>query len=201
MRFKTLTLFFWVFLIASAAIAGEQHRTRIEIAVEDDETGDQSFVFDSKDAGFDLHSMVVGETRTLTDRSGSTADIRRTDDGFEIDVNGKTIDLHDLPTPGDMHGEHSVEMLVDEVDSDVVVIKDVKNVKVIRSDNADGVTVISGSEIDPATRERITDALEASGQDGEIRYIDDSEFDVDADSQAHGRREVRIISKEVDVTN
>jgi len=77
----------------------------------------------------------------------------------------------------------------------------IKDVKVIRSDNADGVTVISGSEIDPATRERITDALEASGQDGEIRYIDGSEFDVDADSQAHGRREVRIISKEVDVTN
>ena len=39
MRFKTVTLFFWGFLIASAAIAGEEHRTRIEIAVDDDATG------------------------------------------------------------------------------------------------------------------------------------------------------------------
>ena len=85
MRFKTLALFFWVFLIASAAIAGEEHRTRIEIAVNDDVSGGQSFVFDSKDS--------------------------------------------------------------------------------------------------------------------EIRYIDGSDLDVDADSQVHGRHEVRIIRKEFDETN
>ena len=85
MRFKTITLFLWIFLIASAAIAGEEHRTRIEIVFDDDTSGGQSFVFDSKDS--------------------------------------------------------------------------------------------------------------------EIRYIDGSDLDVDADSQVHGRHEVRIIRKEFDETN
>jgi len=201
MNFKTITLFLWIFLIASAAIAGEEHHTRIEIIVDDDAMGDQSFVFDNKNTGFDLHNMVVGETRTLTDRSGSTADIRRTVNGFNIDVAGKTVDLHDLSTAGDMHAKRSIEMLVGDLDSDVVAVEGVKKVKVIRSDNAGGITVISGSEIDPATRERLREALEAFGQDSEIRYIDGSNLDVDADSQVHGRHEVRIIRKEFDETN
>jgi hypothetical protein len=54
MNFKALFLFVWFILIGGAAIAGEQHRARIEIAVDDDATGGQTFVFDSKDAGFDM---------------------------------------------------------------------------------------------------------------------------------------------------
>lgn len=200
MNFKALALFFWVFLIAGAAIAGEEQRTRIEIAVDDDAMSSQSFVFDSEESGFDLDSMAVGETRTLTDSAGRTADIRRTDDGFELDVNGNAIHLPDLPVPGDMHGEQSIEILVDDVDSDVVVVNDIKKVKIIRSDSAADVTVISGKEIDAATRKRIREALEASGQYGDVQYIDGSELD-DADLHAHGVHKVRIIRKEVDETN
>jgi hypothetical protein len=54
MNFKALFLVFWFILIGGAAIAGEQHRARIEIAVDDDATGGQTFVFDSEDAGFDV---------------------------------------------------------------------------------------------------------------------------------------------------
>ena len=200
MKLKTPMLFFWVVLIAGAAIAGEERQTRIEIVVEDDTTGGQSFLFDSEDAGFDLHSLAVGETRTLTDRHGSSADIRRTDDGFQFDVNGKTIDLMS-PPHDEKHGSHMLELLVDNADSDVVVIKDARNVEVIESDTADSVTVISSGEIDSATRERIREALQASGMNNEVRFIDSSELSVDANSKLHGDHGVRIIKRETTVTN
>ena len=82
MNLRAVAVLFWTCLIGTAAIAGEERRTRIEIAVDDDASGQQSFLFDSQAAGFDLEGMVVGETRTLTDEFGQTADLRRTDDGF-----------------------------------------------------------------------------------------------------------------------
>jgi len=68
----------------------------------------------------------------VTDVSGNTADIRRTDDGFEIDVNGKTIDLMGL------HNEHDIEMHKDGNHSGVTVFKDVKKIKVIEIQDGDG---------------------------------------------------------------
>ena len=34
MKLRTLTVFFWACLIGTAALAGEEHRTHIEIAVD-----------------------------------------------------------------------------------------------------------------------------------------------------------------------
>jgi len=201
MNLRTITVFFWACLVGTAAVAGDEQRTRIEIAVEDDASGQQTFHFDSQEAGFDLHSMAVGETRTVTDRSGKTANIRRTDDGFEFDVHGETINLKELHEPNGMHGKHEIEMHAHDADSDVTVVKDVRKVKMIRTDNSDGVTVISGKEIDEATRERVREALRSAGHDDEVLFIDGREFDTDIDTQTHGNREVRVIRKEVDVTN
>ncbi len=53
--FRKFLVLFWAFLLATAAVAGEEHRTKIEIAIDDDDSGHQSFKFDSKDAGFNLH--------------------------------------------------------------------------------------------------------------------------------------------------
>lgn len=200
MNLRAVGVLFWTCLIGTAAIAGEEYRTRIEIAVDDDASGQQSFLFDSQAAGFDLDSMVVGETRMLTDEFGRTADLRRTDDGFEIDVNGKTVDLPDLHGTG-LHGAHEVKMRVAGTDTDAVVVTDARKVKIIKSEHDDGVTMISGSEIDAATRERIREALQAGGHDGDVLFVDGSEFDADNDHQVHGRHGVRIIKQEVDVTN
>jgi len=93
----------WAFLLATAAIAGEEHRTRIDIDI-DDEAGQSSFVFDSEDAGFDLDDMAVGERRTLTDDSGNVADVLRTEQGFELDG-----DKH-------AHRRHEVRVIRKEVD-------------------------------------------------------------------------------------
>lgn len=57
----------------------------------------------------DLHTMAVGESRTLDSESGRPVTVTRDDDGFAIELGGKTIRLHDetgdhvvmtLPEPG-----------------------------------------------------------------------------------------------------
>ncbi|MGI9236671.1 MAG: hypothetical protein ACR2QZ_04705 [Woeseiaceae bacterium] len=184
-------------LIAANGLANEDQRTRIEIAVDEDGAGERTFVFDSQDAGFDLQSMVVGESRSITDRSGTTADIRRTESGFEIGIDGETIQLPEVSGHEGMHGEHDVDVLID--DDETVVVKDVRKVKMIKSGGA-GVTIISADEIAPETRERITEVLKTSGLDGEIVYIDDGDIH-DGHHRVDENREVRIIRKEVDVTN
>jgi len=195
MNFRVLVVFFWACLVGTAAVAGDERQTRIEIAVDDDASGEQTFVFDSQEAGFDLHSMAVGESRTLTDKSGNIADVRRTADGFEFNVNGKTINVDG------MHGAHEIEMHVDESGSTVNDVKTTKKIKMIKTDSATGVTVISGQKIDAATRERIQEVLKSAGQEGDVLFIDGSEFEGDGGAEIHGRREVRIIKKEIDVTD
>ena len=66
-------------------------------------------MFDSDDAGFDLQSMAVGETRAVTDASGNVANISRTEEGFEIEVAGETIVLGD-PDLGDLAAEQAFAM-------------------------------------------------------------------------------------------
>ena len=191
--FRKFVVLFWAFLLATAAIAGEEYRTKIEIAIDDDDSGHQSFAFDSKDAGFSLHDMEVGETRELTGESGNTGLLTRTDDGFVMDVNGEKIDLSDLQ---DTVGAHVVHM---SVDGDHKKMKKHKKVRMIKTDDDNGVTIISGKSIDEATRERIREALQSAGQDGEVVFIDSNELMTGGG--AHERHEVRIIRKEVDVTN
>ncbi len=187
MRIRTLFVFFWACLIGTAAIAGEEYRTRIEIEVDDDRAGHQAFRFDSSDAGFNLHDLAVGETRLLTGESGNTAQVTRTEDGFEMEVDGRKIDLGDLHDLGGAHAEHEIEHQ--------------KTLRMIKTDGSDAVTIISSNAIDEATRERIREALESSGQDGDVVFIDNSELDAAGAHQAHGRREVRIIKRKDDATD
>lgn len=190
MIFQKTAVLIWAILLATAAIAGEEHRTKIEIQVDDDESGLQSFKFDSEDAGFNLHDLAVGETRVLTGESGNTAQVTRTEDGFEMEVNGEKIDLGGMHDMDGMKGKHRVAVHG--------AMKKHKKVRMIRTDDDHGVTVISGEAIDDATRDRIREVLESAGHDGEVLFIDSNELTADG---VHGRHEVRIIKKEVDVTN
>ena len=192
MKFKKYAILVWAFLLATAAVAGEEHRTLIEIAVDDDGSGQQSFMFDSDDAGFDLQSLAVGETRNVTDASGNVANISRTEEGFEIEVAGETMVLGDpgLGDPG-LDNAHAVDR--EETD---VVIDGARRIKIVKTGNADGVTVISGSAIDEATRQRIREALASSGAEQEVEFIDTTELNADG-----ARKEVRVIRKEIEVTN
>ncbi len=184
---KALIVFSWVCLIGTAAMAGEEYRTKIAIEIDDDATGHQSFKFDSADAGFNLNDLAVGETRALTGESGKTAQVTRTEDGFELLVDGRKIDLGDLNDFGGAHDEHEIEHQ--------------KTIRMIKTDDSSAVTVISDKAIDEATRDRIREALESSGQDGEVLFIDSTELDAGGAQQVHKRREVRVIKKKQDTTD
>jgi hypothetical protein len=191
MIFKKYLVLIWAILLASAAVAGDQERTHIKIAVDKDDADAQTFTFDSESAGFDLHSMAVGETQTLTDASGNVATISRTVDGLEVEVAGETLAI------GDPGGEHTLDVFVheDAHHGDVHIDKDVKKIKMIKTGDDESVTIISGGAIDEATRQKIRDALLSGGLDSDVEFIDGSEFD------GGTRKEVRVIRKEIDVTN
>ena len=92
---RNVAVLLMALLMSIAAFSGEQQHMKIEIAVDGDE-GNTEFSFDSKDAGFSLHDLAIGETRSFDTEGGGEASVTRTDEGFEFDVDGQKIDLHDL---------------------------------------------------------------------------------------------------------
>ena len=83
--------------------------------------------------------------------------------------------------------------------ADKVVVEKSKNVRIIKTDDAAGVTIISSSAIDDETRAKLEAVLKEAGKDGEVVFIDGSELTGDA--RAHSEHDVRIIKKKVEKTN
>ena len=193
MTLRTLAVFFWACLIGTAAVAGEEHRTEIKIAIDGEDATHRVFRFDSQDSDVDLQALEVGESEVITDSDGNEVKVLRTENGFEFDVEGEKIEIAGL------HGEHDFAMLHKAHDDDDVVIKKHKQVRMIKTNDAHGVTIISGDEIDEETRAELERVLKKAGKDGEIVFLDGSELS--GDEQAHGLHEVRVIKKEIDVTN
>ncbi len=181
MSLRTFTVFLWCCLIASAAIASEEHRAEVRIEIDSDDSGHSVFKFDSQDSGIDLETLEVGESKTYTDDDGNEVTVTRNEDGFEFDVAGEKIVVADAA-----HDEH-------------VVVEKHHKVHIVDTDVDVGVTIIAGDEIDADTRARIEQVLKESGNEGEILFIDGSELS--GDERADRRHEVRIIKKEIDVTN
>ena len=63
MALRTLTLFFWGCLIATAAVAGEQHKMKTEVAVDGD--GEDHRVFEWRGDGTTIDDLDVGESKTI----------------------------------------------------------------------------------------------------------------------------------------
>ncbi len=189
---RTFAVFFWGFLIAGAAIAGEQHRAEIKIEIDGDDNGHSVFKFDSQDSGIDLYELEVGETKTYTDDDGNEVKVTRDENGFEFDVAGEKIVVADV-----MHDEHDLKMLHLAHEGENVVVEKHHKVHMVKTDDDVGVTIISGDEIDADTRAKIEQILKEAGKDGEVLYIDGSELSGDERAD----RKVRIIKKEIDVTN
>lgn len=193
MTLRALIVFFWACLIGTAAVAGQEQRTEIEIAIDGEDTGHRVFRFDSQDSDVDLHKLAVGESEVITDSDGNEVTVLRTEKGFEFDVEGEKIEI------AGMHGEHDFEMLHEALEDEDVIVEKHRQVRVIKTDGSQGVTIISGDEIDDDTRAKLEKVLKEAGKDGEILFLDGSELS--GDEQAHGKHEVRIIKKEIDVTN
>ncbi|RZV39246.1 MAG: hypothetical protein EX272_00950 [Chromatiales bacterium] len=193
MTARAFVLLVWVCLIATAAVAGEERRTEIKIAVDGDAGDHKVLRFDSADSDLDIDNMAVGESQVITDSDGNEVTVLRTEDGLEIDVEGEKIEI------GGLHDDHEFAMLHGTHDVDDIIVEKHKQVRVIKSHDTNGVTIITGDEIDADTRAALEKVLRDAGKDGEIVFIDGSELG--GGEQVHGKREVRVIKKEIDVTN
>jgi hypothetical protein len=197
---RTFTVFLWGCLIATAAIAGEQHKMKIEVAVSGD--GEEQEVFEWHSDGSEIDDLKIGESKTITDDDGNEITMTRTEDGMEIEVDGENIELMHMGSDIDvdvLHDKNAKVFIHGEHESEDVMVESHKSVKIVKTHDSDGVTIISGDEIDEETRARLEEVLKDAGKDGKVMFLDGSELS--GDEQAHGKHEVRIIKKKVDVTN
>lgn len=147
----------------------------IKVVMEDDSDA-TTVVLDSDELGFKLHDLQVGENRSVVDSEGRSVLITRQDEGFTLEVDGKTIELPPPPhgKRGMMHGPGDGEHAT---------------VRIIR-DASPGVMIIGGEEIDEATQEIIRSALAAAGHE-EVHF---------AGGHDGGPHQVHVIREEVEVT-
>lgn len=93
MKLRSVIVSLTGLMLSIAAIAGESHRQRVEIVI-DDENG-APIVFDSDAAGFDPLELQLGESQSFVDEDGNSVFIVRTEDGFEMESNGRRFAVPD----------------------------------------------------------------------------------------------------------
>jgi len=183
-RFLKIAVLAASLMLAGMASAGEEHKMKIQVVVDDADGGEAVHMsLDSDDLGFDLHDMQEGETRSVVDESGRSILVTREAKGFKFDIDGKTIEM---PMMVEEHGA----MWVGEEAGEDVQIHMMRDATFISEDDLNGVTILSGQPIDDITREGIKSLLTSSGHSGDVKFIDSS-------GTSDGPHEVRIIKKEV----
>lgn len=186
MTIKQIAALAATLLFATAALAGENEHTKVEIKViSDDGDGNTHLVLDSDEMGFNLHDMQVGENQSIVDKEGRPVLITRNEDGFEFQVDGKTIDMLDIAAP------HANAVFEDDVDVHVIRNHIGKPPAPHAMGGMDGVMIISGEEIDEATQQIIRTALESAGHES-VRF---------ADGHGGGPHQVKVVSKVIEVSD
>ena len=111
--------------------------------------------------------MQVGETRSIIDESGQSILITRNEDGFNFNIDGKSIDL---PNFGDESTE-AMHWISADGDSnvDVRVLRDV-SVETIHGDT--GTVILTAEPIDGTTQQAIKSLLESAGYDSDVKFVD-----------------------------
>ena len=159
-----------VLLIFATAMAQEvEKKMQIRVMVAGDGGDEASELnWSSDEMDFDLQDLAVGETQTIESDSGKPIIVTRTEQGFNFDVDGKSVMMPDLGT----HGTHmafvntaSMHEAID-VDADVHVMK---------AHHPDGVTIVSGKPLDQSVKDSIRSVLISAGNNEEITFIDGSQ--------------------------
>ena len=159
--------------MALSSLAGEDAKHVMAVEVVGDGSGDTtSFFLNSDDLGFDLEEMQVGESRSIVDEAGQSILITRNENGFNFNVDGKSIDLPDFGDD-DTEAMHWVSAHGDS-NVDVRVLRDV-NVETIDGDT--GTVILTAEPIDDATQQAIKSLLESAGYDNDVQFIDRQEGD------------------------
>jgi hypothetical protein len=151
MNIRQITAIAAITLLACSAYAGPEQHTKMEIkVVSDDGDGETRLVLDSDELGFSLHDMQVGENQSIVDKEGRPVLITRTAEGFEFEVDGKTIQMPDVD--GHVIRKHAGGP---------------PHPMAMRDD----VVIVSGKKIDDATKQVIREALEAAGHES-VHFAD-----------------------------
>jgi hypothetical protein len=188
MKLKQIAVLIATASLAAAAIAGEEIRHKIAIAVVDDDgTSETRIELDSDDLGFNLHDMQEGENRSIVDKSGRTILVTREVDGFKFDVDGKTIKMPAFD------GHHEGAMWVSEGDMTDINVHVMHDMDMGTAHSMDGATIITEKPVDDATQQAIRSMLESAGHGSEIRFVDSA-------GGMDGHHGIRVIEKKVEIT-
>ena len=185
-------------LVFGAALADVEEKREMKIVVQGTTDDDgTSFHWVSNDAGFDMQNMQVGETHSIVDESGRSVLITRQEEGFQFDVDGKTVVVPDMGAHGmaiaagsDVTADFDIEVIGDH---HAMMGDEAHNVAIFSAGphEASGVTIISGEPLDDSTRESIRSVLLSAGRDDGVTFIDGS-------GGSDGEH-VRIIQKKIEI--
>ena len=171
MKFRNVLLGVVAIGLAGSALAGEDTKMKMKIAVVDGEGDDGvHFTIDSNDLDFDLADMQEGESRSIIDEAGRSILITRQGDGYTFNIDGETIEL-----PGLMGDQHHGMVWVgegDDSDVDVHVLRD-SNFTMMHEENE--TMILSPKPIDEATQQAIRSLLESGGYGGDVNFVDRSD--------------------------
>ena len=171
MKFRKLLLGVVAIGLAGSALAGEDTKIEMKIAVMDGEGDDGvHFSIDSDNLDFDLADMQEGESRSIIDEAGRSILITRQGDGYTFNIDGETIEL-----PGLMGDEHHGMVWVgkgDDSDVDFHVLRD-SNFTMMHAENE--TMILSPKPIDEATQQAIKSLLESAGYGGDVNFVDRSD--------------------------
>lgn len=187
MTTKFFSLALCAVLFGSGALA-QDTETEMELAINDGNGDDVVIRINSRDDGFNLQDMQLGESRSINTVDGKPALVTRVADGYQFDVDGRKISMPLMEHEGT--GEHH---------KNVHIVRHIKNGP---AGHADGVTIISPTPLDDATRTSIESALSAAGLN-EVRFIDIDTTGSEPHGMAPrlGEGQEVIIRKKLHVTN
>lgn len=196
---QRLTTAVWVAAIAlPLAAAASDRNYELRIAIDDGTPNGQRFIeLDDATSGIDFDSLQMGESQSIVDASGRTMLVTRTAQGFELNVDGRIIELP--PLDGDPVGGLNV---ADPGNTAVEIERQLRVVDTT-AEADDAITIISSSAIDAATRETIRQALRSAGHDADVEFIDAAGLSVTTEANRTGSgvdRRVKIISREINAT-
>ena len=173
--------------LATAALAGEEMQTKIEIAVIAGENDEEIRIeLDSDDLGFNLHDMQEGESRSIVDESGRSILIAREADGFRFDVDGKTIRMPAFA--GKQHGAAGMG----DSSSENTDVHFMHGAGKAAKHAMDCVMIASGKPVDDVTQKAIRTLLESAGHGNEVCFIDREEHH-------RGGHMIKVIEKKIEV--
>jgi hypothetical protein len=189
MNIRNILLLLASFALAGVALAGEETKMKMTIALIDSDSHDEiRLELDGDELGFNLHDMQEGENRSIVDKDGRNVLITREADGYTFDIDGKTIKMplfdgkrHHATWVSDGNAE----------DFDIHVMHDRT---MANATSLEGVMIVSEKPIDDATRQAIKSMLESAGHGSEVRFIDTS-------AVYDGVHGIKVIEKRVEIRN